>query len=203
MLANCSPICSCDVQTNKTGSLIPVSFAGNNTRGYVAIKNLQPYTLYSFDINCSKVVDIKTYTVRTDVFRPSPPRNLELTLDSQRLLLKWKPPAFPQGPIDRYQVTVDELNVEASLKNTDLSYKMSIDHVQGTNHTFSVSACNVDIQTRSLCSDPKNAIISFYENMIDTYTSTNVIATTIPRQSASIKQFSFLLILLVFAFRHI
>ncbi|CAF4028410.1 unnamed protein product [Rotaria sordida] len=190
-LSNCSSPCSCHVQTNKTDNLVPAEFFPNTTKGSVHIKNLQPYTLYLFDINCSEVMATKTYATRTDVYRPSSPLNIELTLNGQRLRLKWKPPAFPQGPIDEYQVIVDGVQVKPPMKNTELSYEMNKDYVAGITHTISVKACNIDTQNRTLCSDPKDTEISYFRNK--TSTSSNIA----PMQSISIKQISFMIILLM------
>ncbi|CAF1260286.1 unnamed protein product, partial [Rotaria sordida] len=190
-LSNCSSPCSCHVQTNKTDNLVPAEFFPNTTKGSVHIKNLQPYTLYLFDINCSEVMATKTYATRTDVYRPSSPLNIELTLNGQRLRLKWKPPAFPQGPIDEYQVIVDGVQVKPPMKNTELSYEMNKDYVAGITHTISVKACNIDTQNRTLCSDPKDTEISYFRNK--TSTSSNIA----PMESISIKQISFMIILLM------
>ncbi|CAF4783701.1 unnamed protein product [Rotaria sp. Silwood1] len=191
-LSNCFSSCSCHVQTNKTGSLVPVEFFPNTTRGSVHIKNLQPYTWYSFNINCSEVMTTKTYATHTDVFRPSSPLNVEFLLNGQRLQLKWKPPAFPQGPIDEYRVTVDGVEVKPPLKNTKLSYVMNKDYVAGITHTMNVRACNIDTQNRTLCSNPKDTEISYRQNKTIS-TSSNIASM----QSTSIKQILFMLILLI------
>lgn len=168
--------------------MVSVSFFPNTTKGFVTIKNLQPYTLYSFDINCSEVMSIKSYAIRTDVFRPSSPRNIELILNNKRLQLKWMPPSLPQGPIDEYRVTVDKIEMKPALKNTVLSYTMNKDYISGITHTMSVSACNIDTQNRTLCSNPKDAEVSYFQKKID---------TTVPTQSASMNQISFMFILLI------
>ncbi|CAF0911023.1 unnamed protein product [Adineta steineri] len=90
------------LQTNKTGNLIPVDLLSNTTNGIVVIIYLRPYTLYSFDINCSEVMYMKTYAIRADIFWPSPD--------------------LPQGPMDDYRVIIDGTEVKRRLKNTELSY---------------------------------------------------------------------------------
>ncbi|CAF0886030.1 unnamed protein product [Adineta steineri] len=126
-------------------SVIPVDFLLNTTDGFVVITYLRPYTLYSFDINCSEVMYMKTYTIRTDIFRPSPD--------------------LPQGPIDDYRVIIDGTEVKRRLKNTELSYKLNEDNIADVNHTLSIRACNIDTQNRILCSNSKDAEI-FYSSII-------------------------------------
>ncbi|CAF0886012.1 unnamed protein product [Adineta steineri] len=63
---------------------------------------------------------MKTYTIRTDIFRPSP--------DLQ------------QGPIDDYRVIIDGTEVKRRLKNTELSYKLNEDNIADVNHTLSIRA---------------------------------------------------------------
>ncbi|CAF1233089.1 unnamed protein product [Adineta ricciae] len=166
-LSNCTIPCSCHVQTNKTGNFEPVKFHSTTSKGYVTINNLQTYTMYSFDLNCSEVIYIKTYTIRTDVSRPSPPNQIQIILIKQRLRLTWAPPNLPNGPIDTYRITVDGKEKKPYLANTELFYDLNENYIFGVTHTMSVRACNTDSQKRALCSNAGDAESSFVENKTD------------------------------------
>jgi hypothetical protein len=138
------------------------------------------------------VINSKNYAIRTDVSRPSPPRDITLTLNGQRLRLKWSRPTVPEGPIDEYRVTVNGIPVNSTIKNTEFSYQMNEDYVSGRTYTMTVSACNKDTQTRLLCSDPKSAQISYFPKH-----NNNTNSTILLTQSASINQISFILIVFI------
>jgi hypothetical protein len=131
---------------------------------------------------------IKTYAIRTDVFRPSPPVNPQIIRIDNHLQVQWTPPIFPRGPIDEYRLIIDGIEIKPPMKNTHLSYTMNKDYISGITHTMSVSACNIDTQNRTLCSNPKDAEVSYFQKKID---------TTVPTQSASMNQISFMFILLI------
>lgn len=120
--------------------------------------------MYSFDLNCSEVIYVKTYTIRTDVSRPSPPNQIQITLIKQRLRLTWMPPKLPNGPIDNYRITVDGNEKKPYLANTKLFYDLDEDYILGVTHTMNVRACNIDSQQRALCSNARDAESSFVEN---------------------------------------
>ena len=160
---NCpSNQCSCYVWKNRTGDLIPVNVTGYNpSKGYVTIQSLQPYTLYLFDLNCSEVLTASTYSVRTDVGRPSPPRKLLAQLFGSKLHFTWLFPLNLRGPIDEYRVILDGIPVNETFRSSTFAYTMNESYVVGNQHTISVSACNIDTQKRALCSDPKLAQLRF------------------------------------------
>jgi hypothetical protein len=139
-------------------------------------------------MNCSEVIDTQTYAIHTDVSRPSPPLNTKIILVGQRLQLQWTPPSSPRGPIDEYRVTVDGIEVKPAMKNTVLSYIMNKDYVPGITQRMSVSACNTDTQDRTLCSNPKDAEVSYFQNTM---------YTTLSTQSSSINRISCVSILLM------
>ena len=187
---DCSPICSCDVQTNNTGGFIAAKFIpANSSRGLVNIKQLQTYTMYSFEANCSGAAQTKMYAIRTDVSRPSPPHNPSVALNGHQLQLTWLPSRQPYGPIDEYRVTVDGTTMKPALNNTNLFYRMKQNYVAGAKHTMAVSACNMDTQNRTLCSDPKQAQASFSPNKNS--------SLVIPTQSASLNRLPFALLVFV------
>lgn len=187
---NCSPTCSCDVQTNKTGRFIAANFIpASSSRGLVNIKQLQTYTMYSFEVNCSGAAQTKMYAIRTDVSRPSPPHKPSIALNGHQLQLTWLPPRQPYGPINEYRVTVDGTTMKPALNNTNLFYRMKQNYVVGVKHTMAVSACNMDTQNRTLCSDPQQAQASFSSNKNS--------SLVIPAQSASINRLPFALLVFV------
>ncbi len=143
-------------------------------------------------MNCSEVKGIKTYSTRTDIFRPSPPRNTQIKLINQHLQLKWSPPTLPQGPIDEYHVIINNVKVEPPLNNTQLSYEMTEDYDSNRTYTMSVYACNTDTQNRTLCSAPKDATVLYFSNQTTTDSS-----TTPPTQSATIHHISVIFILII------
>ena len=147
--------------------------------------------MYSFDLNCSEVTYIKTYTIRTDVSRPSPPNQIHITLIKQRLRLTWTPPKLPNGPIDTYRIAVDGQDKKPYLANTELLYDFNEDYIFGVTHTMSVRACNVDSQQRVLCSNAADAESSFVEN------KTNLNTTVATIDSKSIRSMPFVLMYLV------
>ena len=162
-VSNCpSEECSCYVWKNRTGDLIPVNVTGKTSgKGSVTIKSLNPYTLYVFDLNCSEASTTRTYSMRTDVDRPSPPRKLLAQLFGSKLHFTWLFPWDLRGPIDEYRVTLDGVPVNETFTSSTFVYTMNKNYVAGTNHTISVSACNIDTQKRALCSDPKLAQLTF------------------------------------------
>ncbi|UJR14637.1 hypothetical protein I4U23_001630 [Adineta vaga] len=190
-LSNCISPCSCHVQMNKTGNYVPVKFHSGTSKGFVVINNLETYTMYSFDLNCSQVNEIKTYTRRTDVSRPSSPGNIQIALHKQRLRLTWTPPNFPHGPIDNYRITIDGIEKLPYLSNTAISYEIGKNYVFGINHTMGVRACNNDSQQRILCSDAKDTTRSFFQDK----NSDNIIVSSM--QSVSFCRIRFLSICII------
>ncbi|CAF0941505.1 unnamed protein product [Adineta steineri] len=107
---------------------------------------------------------MKTYTIRTDIFRPSPD--------------------LPQGPIDNYRVIIDRTEVKRRLKDTELSYKINEDILANINHTISVHACNIDTQNRTLCSNSKDVEI-FYSPIIINNTLSSTTQSACIHESSS------------------
>ncbi|CAF3301261.1 unnamed protein product [Rotaria socialis] len=208
-VANCSSPCSCLIQKNKTGISTPVKFSPSTnatTTGSVTLENLQPYTVYSLEMNCSQVTNIGTLVVRTDVFRPSPPRDFEVQLNGHHLELKWKPPSIPHGPINDYRVTIDGIEIKPPLNNNALFYRMDKNYILGTTNKISIIACNIDTQERILCSNSKGSETSYFNT--NNSTNPNISATkssltnsimlnTLPNGSVLIQQISLVTILLM------
>ena len=142
----------------------------SSNRGIVSVNHLQPYTLYSFDANCSNVPSVETYMTRTDVGRPSSPRNVAVELKNKKLQLTWLAPHPPLGPIQSYRIIVDGKQIEPTVAGDQTSYQMKTDYVPGTKHTIAVTACNFDTQNRTLCSDPKATEVIF-DGKVNTVTA--------------------------------
>ena len=145
--------------------------------------------MYAFEANCSNAIQTMTFAIRTDVSRPSPPRNASIALNGHQLLVTWFPPKQPYGPIDEYRVAVDGITMPRVLDNTKLFYRLNESYTVSTKHTITVSACNKDTQNRTLCSDPKQGQASFSENKNS--------SSITPTQSASVGRVSFALLVLI------
>ena len=161
-LDDCSTPCVCHVQTNRSGVYQSFIFTPSTSiRGIVNVKQLQTYTLYMFDANCSNVPNVVTYLRRTDVGRPSSPRNVVVELKNGKLHLKWLTPNQPMGPINFYRILVDGKQIESNLASNKSTYEMKTNYVPGSKQTLIISACNVDTQNRTLCSDSKQSEVIF------------------------------------------
>lgn len=137
-----------------------------------------------FDANCSNVPNVVTYQRRTDVGRPSSPRNVAVELKTGKLHLKWLTPNQPMGPINFYRLLVDGKQIESNLASNKSSYEMKTNYVPGSKQTVIITACNIDTQNRTLCSDPKQSEVIFdgKENMVtsspDFYSSISINLTS-------------------------
>jgi len=134
---------------------------------------------------------IKTYAIRTDVFRPSPPVYPQIIKIDNHLQVQWTPPIFPRGPIDEYRLIIDGIEIKPPMKNTQLSYKMNEDYIPGVTVAMNLLACNIDSQNRTLCSYPEDAQIAFSSKPITDSSNTP------PTLSAYFHRISFRFILII------
>jgi hypothetical protein len=130
--------------------------------GYVDIENLQPDTLYSFNLSCKGTDEILTRLIQTDYGRPSVPQKITITIISKRLRLSWSSPLLPAGPIHNYRLTIDQNRIIYNLSNDIFSYDTTEDYVYGKEYTFFLEACNKNRQNITVCSNANdgNASIS-------------------------------------------
>lgn len=165
----------------------------------ITFDKLEVYTLYTFEANCSGVPNTVTYARRTDVARPSAPRHINVTLKNQKLQVQWSPPARPYGPIDLYRIMLDGKLIESNLNQSETLYQLKTPYVAGTKHQIGISACNIDTQNRTLCSDAKQAeVIYDGTQTIVTMASTTIGTISSIGQNLQVETISFLIIDLMF-----
>ena len=149
--------------------------------GYVNIENLQPDTLYSFNLSCIGTDEIVTRFIQTDYGRPSVPQNITITINFKRLRLSWSSPLLPAGPIHNYRLTIDPNEVIDNLSNDIFSYDTTKDYVYGKEYTFFLQACNKNRRNITVCSDPNDgkASISIQQTTTATPNSSDILSYSI------------------------
>ncbi|GIZ00816.1 phosphatidylinositol phosphatase PTPRQ [Caerostris extrusa] len=137
------PLQDYEVKWGKTGMMTTRNLTQNTT--FLA-ENLTPHTEYSFQVSASTSVGFglpsAPLKVRTGVARPSAPIDLELVSSTNvSLLVRWKSPRVPNGPISGYTVKWKNVVTEITKETVTQSLQHKIVGLDPyTNYSIRVSA---------------------------------------------------------------
>jgi hypothetical protein len=189
--------CSCEVHTNTTEDK-PYSIdfeLEKDKSGSAKVNNLQPDTHYQFSVICKGNIANTGYNlnIKTDYGAPSPPQNMVVTLVEKHLQITWLPPAKPAGPINNYEIKIDNETAKNDIPRNETSYQIPKEYVLGTKHKISLRACNNDTRSRFVCSDPIEK-----EGIYDPITPTPV-PTTTTAKSKGVHYYSISISIIIFS----
>ncbi|EDW05570.2 cytokine receptor [Drosophila mojavensis] len=96
----------------------------NNEKHYV-LNNLTAYTEYEISLRAKTIhysEPSNTIRFRTAVGLPSPPTKLHVENSPWSTVLEWKPPSFPAGRLEFYEVVIIERNANNTIIGQPFSY---------------------------------------------------------------------------------
>ena len=155
--------------------------------GFVVFSGLKANTLHPFTLTCEQgqnSVSLKV-NITTDYGRPEPPQNVTVSVATDHVQISWSAPSVVDS-FDYYKIVLDGNLIEANLTKKETSFE--INQVWNENIYFiSVSACHLNKQGLAMCSNGKDASVSFTQMTptTSTITTTTTTETTTTNTSTS------------------